>query len=91
LFDASVGWLHDRRVLLPGASRPARLVGGTREAANQRLWDTLWGLLEPGPRVPEGLSPASSHRIRESVPLSVIRSFQCLLIVVAEHPCDGGR
>lgn len=32
-------------MLLPGASRLARLVGSVRKAANQRLWDTLYGLL----------------------------------------------
>ncbi|MCP9213245.1 DUF4158 domain-containing protein [Streptomyces sp. NEAU-Y11] len=56
LFDAAGGWLRERRVLLPGASRLARLVGTVREAANNRLWDTLYGLLltvEPGARVSE--------------------------------------
>jgi hypothetical protein len=50
LFDASVGWLRERRVLLPGVTTLARLVAPVREAANQRLWDTLYGLLSPGQR-----------------------------------------
>lgn len=31
-----------------GASRLARLAGSVREAANQRLWDTLYGMLGVG-------------------------------------------
>lgn len=50
LFDAAASWLREGRVLLPGASRLARLVGAVREAANQRLWDTLYGLLNVGQR-----------------------------------------
>lgn len=37
-------------MLLPGVSRLARLVGTVRDAANQRLWDTLCGLLNVGQR-----------------------------------------
>ncbi|MEE1766737.1 Tn3 family transposase [Streptomyces sp. JV185] len=50
LFDASAGWLRERRVLLPGVTTLARLVASVREAANQRLWDTLYGLLNTGQR-----------------------------------------
>ncbi|WSJ92003.1 DUF4158 domain-containing protein [Streptomyces sp. NBC_01320] len=72
LFDAAAGWLRERRVLLPGASRLSRLVGNVREAANQRLWDTLYGLLNTGQRavldslltVPAGSRVSELDRLR---------------------------
>ncbi|MCX5198595.1 DUF4158 domain-containing protein [Streptomyces sp. NBC_00249] len=72
LFDAAAGWLRERRVLLPGASRLSRLVGNVREAANQRLWDTLYGLLSTGQRavldslltVPAGARVSELDRLR---------------------------
>jgi TnpA family transposase len=72
LFDAAAGWLRERRVLLPGESRLARLVGNVREAANQRLWDTLYGLLNTGQRavldslltVPAGSRVSELDRLR---------------------------
>ncbi|MEE1767051.1 DUF4158 domain-containing protein [Streptomyces sp. JV185] len=72
LFDAAVGWLRERRVLLPGVTTLARLVASVREAANQRLWETLHGLLSPGQRavlddllaVPAGERVSELDRLR---------------------------
>lgn len=72
LFDAAVGWLRERRVLLPGVTRLARLVASVREAANQRLWDTLYELLNTGQRavldslliVPSGQRVSELDRLR---------------------------
>ncbi|MFE5843842.1 Tn3 family transposase [Streptomyces niveus] len=72
LFDAAVGWLRERRVLLPGVTTLARLVASVREAANQRLWDTLYGLLNTGQRavldsllvVPSGQRVSELDRLR---------------------------
>lgn len=72
LFDAAVGWLRGRRVLLPGVTTLARLVASVREAANQRMWDSLYGLLSTGQRavldslltVPPGARVSELDRLR---------------------------
>ncbi|MEV7213389.1 DUF4158 domain-containing protein [Kitasatospora cineracea] len=72
LFEAAVGWLRERRVLLPGVSRFARLVASVREVANQWLWETPHGLLTPGQRaaldelltVPTGARVSELDRLR---------------------------
>ncbi len=47
LFDASVAWLRERKVLLPAASTIARLVGRVGEEAMQRFWDSLAAIPTP--------------------------------------------
>lgn len=47
IFDAAVGWLRSRRVLLPGVTRLVRLVAAERDAAVQRLWASMAELLTP--------------------------------------------
>ena len=41
LFFAAVGWLRERRVLLPGISTLVELVAEVRQAAEDRLYDVL--------------------------------------------------
>ncbi|MCX4906456.1 hypothetical protein OHA11_19360 [Streptomyces sp. NBC_00878] len=72
LFDAAVGQLRERRVLLPRVTTLTRLVASVREAANQRLWDTLYGMLSIGQRavldslltVPSGARVSELDRLR---------------------------
>lgn len=45
IFDAAVGWLRERLVLLPGVSTLTRLVAAERDAATKRVWETLAALL----------------------------------------------
>ena len=47
LFEASVAWLRERKVLLPAASTIARLVGRVGEEALQRFWDMLAAIPTP--------------------------------------------
>ncbi|HEY6798466.1 MAG TPA: Tn3 family transposase [Kineosporiaceae bacterium] len=41
LFDAAVGWMRDRRVLLPGITTLIELVAGVRTATDERLYAVL--------------------------------------------------
>jgi hypothetical protein len=45
IFADAVRWLRERDVLLPGVSRLARLVARERDAATQRLQDSLYAAL----------------------------------------------
>jgi hypothetical protein len=45
IFNDAIGWLSERRVLLPGVTTLARLVARVRDEATRRLWDTLSELL----------------------------------------------
>jgi hypothetical protein len=72
LFDAAVGWLRKKNVLLPGVSTLARLVARVRDQATQRLWDTLYSLLSDEQRrtldrllvVAEGKRTSDLDRLR---------------------------
>lgn len=78
LFGGAVGWLRERRVLLPGVSVLTRLVAGVREATTQRLWDTLAAKVGPGQarlldgllEVPSGARLSDLERLRHG-PTSV--------------------
>ena len=41
IFADAVGWLRERRVLLPGVTTLARLVARARAEGDRRLWETL--------------------------------------------------
>ena len=54
IFTDGVGWLRERKVLLPGVSTLARLVAKVRDDTTRRLWGVLEGLLSAGPAVCTG-------------------------------------
>ena len=47
IFTDGLGWLRERKILLPGVSRLARLVASVREEATRRLWEELAALPDP--------------------------------------------
>jgi hypothetical protein len=72
LFDGAVVWLREHPVLLPGVSTLARLVARVRDAAMQRLWDTLAApltaaqahTLEQLLEIPDGARTSDLERLR---------------------------
>ncbi len=50
IFTDGVGWLRERKVLLPGVTTLARLVAKVRDDTTRRLWGVLEGLLSTGQR-----------------------------------------
>ncbi|MFG2004833.1 Tn3 family transposase [Spirillospora sp. NPDC048911] len=50
IFTDAVGWLRERRVLLPGLTTLTRLVAQVRDDTTRRLWDVLEGRLTVGQR-----------------------------------------
>jgi hypothetical protein len=76
IFADAVGWLRERNVLLPGVSRLARLGARERDAATQRLWETLYAALTGQQRlaldallvVPPGRRVSELERWRTGLP-----------------------
>ena len=72
LFDGSVAWLRERRVLLPGISTLTRLIAQVRGQATDRLYATVCELVTPPQRlvldllleVPEGARISPWDRLR---------------------------
>ena len=50
IFLDALSWMHERKILLPGVSRLARLVARVRDDTTHRLWAELERLLTPGQR-----------------------------------------
>ncbi|GAA5065178.1 TnpA family transposase [Thermocatellispora tengchongensis] len=50
IFTDGIGWLRERKVLLPGVTTLARLVAKIRDDTTKRLWGVLEGLLTGGQR-----------------------------------------
>jgi TnpA family transposase len=75
IFTDGVGWLRERKVLLPGVTTLARLVAKVREETTKRLWGVLEGLLTAGQRyvldqlleVPAGSRVSDLERWRKGV------------------------
>jgi hypothetical protein len=76
IFTDGVGWLRERKVLLPGVTTLARLVAKVRDDTTKRLWGVLERLLTVGQRyvldqlleVPTGSRVSDLERWRKGVP-----------------------
>ncbi|MFN2506942.1 MAG: Tn3 family transposase, partial [Acidimicrobiales bacterium] len=92
LFDASVLWLRERKVLLPGVTTLARLVARARDEALQRLWETLAAMPTPSQarqlerllEVPEGSRISDLERLRKGPTTASGKSMAAALERVAE-------
>jgi TnpA family transposase len=97
LFDAAVGWMRERQVLLPAASTLERLVGRVGEEATQRFWNALATIPTPAQatRVEALLDVApGSHfsdldRLRQGPVMASGRSLALSLDRVAEIAAFG--
>jgi TnpA family transposase len=67
IFTDGVGWLRERKVLLPGVTTLARLVAKVRDDTTKRLWGVLEGLLTVGQRyvLDQLLEVASGSRVSD--------------------------
>lgn len=76
IFTDGVGWLRERKVLLPGVTTLARLVAKVRDDTTRRLWAVLEGLLTSEQRraldrlldVPAGERVSDLERLRKGPP-----------------------
>jgi Domain of unknown function (DUF4158) len=72
----AIAWMRERKILLPGVSRLARLVARVRDDTTHRLWADLEGLLTPVQRrvldrlldVPQGKRVSDLERWRKGPP-----------------------
>src|SRR5664279_4425457 len=100
IFTDGLGWLRERKILLPGVSRLARLVASVREEATRRLWEELAALPDPVQRraldrlleVPPGSRLSDLERWRKGpVPRGSGPSLVKFLDRVAQIRSSGGR
>jgi TnpA family transposase len=97
VFDGAVGWLRERQVLLPGATTLTRLVAQVRDAALQRLWDTLSALLTPTQArlledlldVPDGARVSDLERLRRGPTTVSGKAMVGALDRIGEVACVG--
>ncbi len=76
IFLDAITWMRERKILLPGVSRLARLVARVRDDTTHRLWAELEGLLTPVQRrvldqlleVPPGKRVSDLERWRKGPP-----------------------